>query len=103
MLIQAMKNNAEPRSYSGRGMYGSSCFAISGDQQQISEDIANIIEELANNACDFSNDNEFEKQEACIEAMKYIVAGQSQDNMGRGIVVYWPSLKWVADEDNEGE
>jgi hypothetical protein len=51
--------------YSGRGMYGSMCAAISGDSA------TNIIEAAAERG----------------------IKGASQDSMGLGAVVYWQGIK----------
>ena len=51
----------EPRDYSGRGMYGRECVAVSIDCEP--------------------GDYEFPR-------------GWSQDQLGRGIIVYWPSVLW---------
>jgi len=75
-LIEALEEAGyEPRSYSGRGMYGKCCVSVSGDD--VSEwDIARALW--------FNN---FDQEDLDIPAPR-------QDQLGLGIVLYWPSFEW---------
>ena len=71
-LIEALEGAGfEPRSYSGRGMYGAECVAAKGDEFAITE----------------------------------ALAGQGfgrplADQLGKGVIVYWPQHKWPEDQDD---
>ncbi len=60
----------EPRSYSGRGMYGRYCVGVSIDDY-------------------------FDAQE-----VKKLISGSRMDNLGMGYIVYWPGLTWPAEDLN---
>jgi hypothetical protein len=63
----------KPKRYSGRGMYGRECIAIND------ADPWEIATELAQNYPDAT----FPKP--------------SEDSLGRGSVIYWPSMAWPAE------
>lgn len=67
----------EPRSYSGRAMYGKQCIAISGDY--LSEwEVALQIGYLAR----------------CFGLDPRDIGTPNSDALGRGIVLYWPRHEW---------
>lgn len=76
----------EPRSYSGRGMYGKECVAV---------------------------DVEWSSDEWTIGQALALRFGQTtpapdSDSMGRGKILYWPQLEWVGpdreyDEDDDNQ
>ena len=67
--------NYDPYSYSGRGMYGKTCVAINLDNDAQLWDLA----------------FELGKKSEYFPAPK-------TDSMGKGIVVYWPSIQWEEEE-----
>jgi len=67
------------RSYSGRGMYGNTCIAIDGDN-------FNILR-LGVALNDYFSDYEEDVPES--------VYRYRTDNMGLGIVIYWPNMEYV--------
>jgi hypothetical protein len=72
------------RSYSGRGMYGKECLAITGDLIDLVV-LGFIIADGYSDEVDVSD-----------------LAGARKDSMGLGVVVYWPSIPFEGDdEDNE--
>ena len=71
------------RPYSGRGMYGKSCPAIVIDDMT---DLLRLGVELGVNGL---NEND--------------LPGTSTDSMGRGIVVYWSSVKVEVEEGDDEE
>lgn len=72
----------EPRSYSGRGMYGKECLGVSGDSAL--EIVLETIETVASQAGDTETIAEFVADLLDVRT----------DSMGRGEIVYWPSIKW---------
>ena len=77
----------EPRSYSGRGMYGKNCVGVTTDDNKnegaIFASVLIAIGELPGN----------EKSEAldiCAEAF----ARMAIDSMGMGTILYFPNRKW---------
>lgn len=79
--------NMHVRSYSGRGMYGEQCIAVVVPQYSNVWDLAVALTEAAHM-------NDFDTFE---------LGSPNQDNMGRGQVYYWPSLKWPADAEEIGD
>ena len=73
----------EPRSYSGRFMYGKDCFGVvcSNPVRMIAEVLANV----ARNA---------EDPEEVAEVAEKLMEPR-QDNMGHDAIVYWPSIEWM--------
>lgn len=74
------KSGYEPRSYSGRGMYGEECLGVSA------YDVESLFQDLLDHATD-------------AESLAYLrtekIFGKARsDSLGRGIIVYWPSIKW---------
>jgi len=61
----AKENDWDYQEYSGRGMYGAECAAVSGDYAMP------IIE-------------------AAVEAG---IKGARTDSLGKGVIVYWPGIK----------
>jgi hypothetical protein len=80
-FIDALLNaDYTPKPYSGRGMYGKSCVSVSGGGGDTEQPSAwEIAKELANERWE----GEF-----------YNVPEPRQDQLGLGIVLYWPSYEW---------
>lgn len=72
-------------SYSGRGMYGKTCLAITGDN-------INLIQLGYEIAGGYGDEVEYH------HVMKY-----KQDSMGLGTVIYWPNIPYVEEEEDEDE
>ena len=74
-----IESGYSPRSYSGRGMYGKKCVALSVKDETALLKVGAALGDLA-------------ETRACT------------DGLGRGLIVYWPSQAWlpeyVSDEDD---
>jgi hypothetical protein len=82
--------NQRVRSYSGRGMYGKYCVGISTD----GADEVGVLGEIAEQVAD----------ESLRDLIELFATGARIDQMGRGNIVYFPSLKWPEgreDSDND--
>lgn len=79
----------ETQDYSGRGMYGDVCLAFCTDKSELNA-FAQILDETA---------GDLEKIELLSAAMR----DARVDNMGKGIVIYFPSFPYPDDEDEEYE
>lgn len=97
-LGQFMVDNFEAcaRSYSGRAMYGEHCigFTYGGDKQYFKE-VLDILGDLRE--CSFNYDE-----------LKTIFLSYSQDSMGYGIIIYFPSIAWdknweLSDDDEDDD
>ena len=78
-LIDALTDlGYEPRSYSGRGMYGKECVAVTGVS------VWNVAQGL------FSE--QFDEDFSELPEPK-------QDALGLGNVLYWPSYPWPEDQE----
>lgn len=75
-------------SYSGRGMYRDKCVAFVVDDRNIDIfEVATLVENaLQEEDLTFHNLN--------VGKMRY-------DNMGLGVVYYWPNVKYIYDENEE--
>jgi len=65
----------EPRSYSGRGMFGKQCVSVSGDDVSAWE-VARALWY-----------NNFDEDDLDVPEPR-------SDSLGLGIVLYWPSYEW---------
>ncbi len=80
MLCRLIKDaGGEPHSYSGRGMYGKQCVGVSLDKS-VSHFLADMLDSLDDPAY-----------------CGWLLREAQQDQMGRGIVVYWPEVAWGED------
>jgi hypothetical protein len=96
-LIQALEgSDFTVRDYSGRGMYGTHCVGIDVDT---TGDVMKIAAMLT---------------ESGVEVDEIIELGErmTTDSMGRGMIIYWPSIKLTpaevaalraADDEDEDE
>lgn len=76
------------QSYSGRGMYGRSCLAITGD------DINPVMIGFAIGCWCADNDTMLDGGDM------YKFSNMKQDNMGLGSVYYWPQIDFEASEND---
>jgi hypothetical protein len=76
--------------YSGRGMYGRKCVGITGSEQECQQVIAAVIKEAHSRAD--QDDLEFDD---VVDA----VLDFSKDSMGFDMILYWPNIEPVADEE----
>ena len=74
----------EPRSYSGRGMYGKECIGVTVESvQQLFQAILRAAHD--NEEMDMLFDDQ-------------IFADANWDNMGRDYIVYWPNEGWTNED-----
>jgi hypothetical protein len=92
------------RSYSGRGMFGATCVAVTLDRDSISqcELIARVVAaaaydgaEKAEEEGDFAAEGVSSNTMDIVDAMR----NTSTDSMGLGTVIYWPNVPYVAGEE----
>lgn len=74
------------RSYSGRGMYGKECVAITTDSHVSAWTIALAIADMNGGNMDL-----------------FGLGDPREDSMGLGRVYYWPQLEWPEGVENIGE
>jgi hypothetical protein len=79
----------EPRSYSGRGMSGSTCLGCSYDDNCV-DIVIDIFDIILSNVIDF--DDSFDE-----DVYKILTAlrGSKTDSLGRGSIIYWPRIPWL--------
>lgn len=77
----------EPRSYSGRGMYGKECLGV-----VCSDPITAILETL-----------QAVEDEATLRDLISDLFDPSEDSMGRDSIVYWTRIVWEDEEKDEDE
>ena len=86
-LIEALEEGGwKTRSYSGRGMYGRTCVSVRDGDEKVS------AWEIAKHLFSEQYDGEFDR-----------VPEPQQDQLGLGIVLYWPRYEWPEDQKSEGD
>lgn len=82
--------DGEPRSYSGRCMYGAECVGVECDP----------LEFLA--ALPLAVLDECEDADEAREVLEALTSPRG-DSMGRSGILYWPSLVWQGDDEEDEE
>jgi len=88
----------EAFAYSGRGMYGDRCLAVTTDSPGgAAQAVLDVVQACAENGA----------AEDVLELVR-LLRGSRTDSMGRDTVVYWPGLSWEecgdgTAEDEEGD
>ncbi len=95
ILVQA---GFEVQSYSGRGMYGKRCLAVTGKGDTLNV-VANIVVEVTNHILDNLSTDEMV---GALQEMKAAFCKVRTDSLGRDSVVYFPTIEFV-EEESEGE
>ncbi len=86
----------EPRSYSGRAMYGRRCLGVEIDRNQsIGNVVAAILESIADDDCR-SNEQGLREIADGFRDMRW-------DNMGLDTIYYFPNVPFVSDDEEEDE
>ena len=81
----AFEVDGDARTYSGRGMYGKSCAGITiSDESSLVELGAAIVTTIEDE--DLSDT---------------LIKGARLDSMGRGVIVYWPTIETDGDDEDE--
>jgi hypothetical protein len=80
-------------SYSGRGMYGEKCLAITISREA---SIAGVTAQIM-----YSFDYEFKNDR--LNDLVSIFERSKTDDMGRDTVMYFPNIEWIWDDSNETE
>lgn len=86
LIENALDGEGEVRSYSGRAMYGKCCLGIVSDNtpRSLMVLIKNLMED---------------GQTSLVERLSHTTV--REDSMGKGTVVYFPSLEMDEDEDED--
>lgn len=82
--------------YSGRGMMGRICVAISGNEQALNETLGLVYSAILIQVFDAAMDGDEETASNYRDtAYQYIdlLTGRCWDNMGHGVIYYWPRVK----------
>ena len=83
-LIEALEEGGwETRSYSGRNMYGKNCVSVHDGDEKVS------AWEIAKHLFSEEYDGEFDR-----------VPEPQRDQLGLGIVLYWPRYEWPNESEN---
>lgn len=76
----------EPRSYSGRGMFGKHCIGVESGASQAAVKVTLQVVHAA------VIDHRYDKQD--LEDLLEKLDDVRTDNMGLDMIVYWPNIKW---------
>jgi len=85
----------EPRSYSGRGMFGRNCFGVEV------EDPNSVIPDIIMAYARDKADDGYMVHINVIEEILELLVRPHTDSMGRDVILYWPRIKWEEDEDED--
>jgi hypothetical protein len=92
----------DTRSYSGRGMYGEECLAVTLEVGQTPfRFFADMLDQVASLVSSGMNGEETDHLLDAISSLEACLRSAQTDSMGRGTVVYFPGTKYV--EDGHGE
>ena len=86
------------RSYSGRGMYGKECMALVCENHG---QVARVVAGVMRFACEQAENNPETPVE--VDDVEINLGRMKMDNMGRGLVAYWPDIPFedAADEEEK--
>lgn len=102
LLNATCDQNARP--YSGRGMFGEECVGIAYDDEK-----AGLILELFDSFVRILIDSGELKKAAEVDlylvTFTRLMGRAKEDDLGRGIIVYWPQMEWPEDmqEDEDDD
>ena len=80
----------ELHGYSGRGMYGRECYAISVQEGTVCEMVADLLDGCCADLGD-------------CEVLATFLRNAREDSLGRGSIVYFPSAAWQENEEDDEE
>ena len=90
--------------YSGRGMYGKTCFGIVTDEpMEVLVRLALVVgleQGRAETDCDNGEDDRAEDVDAW-ETLGRALGNVRTDNMGRSTIIYWPGIEGEAMEPDD--
>ena len=95
-ILKVVKNLECGRAYSGRGMYGESCLAITDKD---------FMEDIIMEAARAMKDNEMTEQQ--FRHLVGVVINPHTDSLGRGEIYYWRRIKVTSEDlpknDDDGD
>lgn len=94
--IADQSESIEVRAYSGRGMYGRNCVAITGTNNECMSMIGEVIKMAASEMLD-QDDGDTREFDLLVENLMSF----SMDSMGYDVVIYWPREQWVNTEEEQ--
>lgn len=83
-------------SYSGRGMFGSSCVGVTGSQQSVMAVVADVIKRMANvltEAVRGGNQDIIGDTEVWFADNVDILMDSQEDRMGYDVIIYWQQIE----------
>lgn len=92
--------------YSGRGMYGKSCIALSGSLGDCMAAVGALLNNMHDEAFEHARDAETDEELNVASALNIAACNATEelmkikwDNMGYDVVVYWPDLPSIDSEE----
>jgi len=79
----------EVQSYSGRGMYGKQCLALTVDRE---DSVSQVFAELLDQATEL---NDLDDMRHMVEVIKEGMKAAKTDSLGRDQVLYFPNVEYV--------
>lgn len=108
LLRDNLYDEARVNSYSGRAMYGRRCLALSGDHSEVTRTIAQALSGLHDDIVNSEvHNNEWKSEPDRLQDIPNFdricstLLDYRQDQLGIGIVVYWPNIEYTNPNDGE--
>ena len=110
LLTETSENIGEDtvhvRSYSGRGMYGHQCLAITGPMKDCMCLIVHTLKESADEmyGAAIDSDDDYQVSDALrSQHLKLIdtLLDYKQDSMGYDVVLYWPDIEYTEPQEDD--
>ena len=96
-FVQLLKDaGLVPQAYSGRGMYGQQCVAVTETEDGQDLGIAELVEigwKIRQAAVDTLED------EWAVDSVVRFIETVRTDSLGRGMVIYFPNAAWIEDDE----
>lgn len=97
-------NSTVSKTYSGRGMFNRICFGLNVDQGKSATTLlAELIEYALNEYGLVSHDDGSAFYDLQSFIGLFTTHEMKQDNLGMGMIYYFPSLEWGDDSEDESE
>ena len=89
--------------YSGRGMYGRNCVGIVGSESSCLKVIAEVIKGAREELKKVQLGSSEHEGDMLFGQVVDTLLNYDRDSMGRSVILYWPQLESIEDEDFDGE
>ena len=101
VVLDSMEDVCFRNDYSGRAMYGRSCVGVTGSRSDCQAVIAEAIIRASIDSQKVQAGSSREETDECFRQLVAELLNFQQDSMGMDIILYWPNLQPIIDEEPE--